>query len=177
MQGKKVLLFAPTFRETSQQNLDIFQHFPLDEVADTLGPDWCILVRLHPHVREALPPLPATCYDMTEYPDIKGLFLASDVLVADYSSVVVEYVLLNKPIILYAYDLEEYDRGFYGSYENEAPGILVRTKEELFAALQHPTVSANYDTFIKKQYDGITDGKASKRVVDTVCGSSNSHNL
>ena len=170
LKGKKILLYAPTFRETSQQNKDIFKYFSMEKVMEQLGEDWCILVRLHPHVREAMPKLPKGCYDMTEYSDIKGLFVVSDLLVADYSSVVVEYVLLGKPILLYAYDLEQYDRGFYGPYEEEAPGMLLRSEEEFLEALTKPFKMVHFDKFIEKQYDGILDGQSTKRVVDRVVG-------
>lgn len=166
LRKKKLVLYTPTFRETPKENDEIFQKFDMKKLSDALGEDWVILVRLHPQIRGTMPELPARCMDMTEYPDIKDLFIASDVLINDYSSTVVEYVLLQKPIILYAYDLDEYDRGFYNSYQESAPGILVRDMDGVIEAFSHLDVhTKRYQDFIKLQYDYL-DNNATKRIVD-----------
>lgn len=62
--------------------------------------------------------------------------MVADCLVTDYSSTVVEYVLLDKPIILFAYDLDKYDRGFYRDYRSTVPGDIAYSTEELLQLLQ-----------------------------------------
>ena len=75
---------------------------------------------------------------MTDYSDITDLYMVADCLVTDYSSTVVEYVLLDKPIILFAYDLDKYDRGFYRDYRSTVPGdIAYSQKRQDFAKLQY----------------------------------------
>lgn len=67
-------------------------------------------------------------------------------MVTDYSSTVVEYVLLDKPIILFAYDLDKYDRGFYRDYRSTVPGDIAYSTEELLQLLQK-----NVDNAQKRQ--------------------------
>lgn len=168
LREKKIVLYTPTFRETEQENNQILQKFDMQKLIDALGQEWVLLIRLHPQIRGYMPKLSERCMDMTEYPDIKDLFIVSDVLINDYSSTVVEYVLLQKPIILYAYDLYDYDRGFYNSYSENAPGVLVRNMEEVIEAFSHLDVQTKrYQDFIKQQYDYL-DQDATKRIVDMI---------
>jgi len=168
LRAKKIVLYTPTFRETEEENNQILQKFDMQKLVDALGEEWVLLIRLHPQIRGNIPKLPKRCVDMTEYPDIKDLFIVSDVLINDYSSTVVEYVLLQKPIILYAYDLDAYDRGFYNSYRETAPGVLVRNMDEMLDAFSHLDVQTNkYQDFIKQQYDYL-DQNATKRIVDII---------
>ncbi len=168
LKNKKIILYTPTFRETERENNEILQKFDMQRLVEGLGEEWILLVRLHPQIRGAMPKLPERCIDVTEYPDIKDLFIVSDVLINDYSSTVVEYVLLQKPIILYAYDLDYYDRGFYKSYRENAPGILVRDMEGVIDAFSHLNVQTKrYQDFIKQQYDYL-DGNATKRIVELI---------
>lgn len=131
LRGKKLLLYAPTFRSSDEENQKLLEWFDVNRVHEILGEDWVILVKMHPrfpvgHVKES-----DFCVDLTEYSDISDLYLVTDLFVTDYSSSVVEYALLDKPLLLYAYDLKRYDRGFYFPYEEMAPGRIARRQEEL----------------------------------------------
>ena len=85
------------------------------------------------------PSWPTGCIDVSIYPEIQELYLASDVLVTDYSSVFFDYALLRRPIAFYAFDLEAYRdklRGFYlPYYEATLPGPITQTQDELFDVL------------------------------------------
>lgn len=164
--GKKILLYVPTFRKESWENENILQQFDVSKVHKILGEDWQILVKLHPKfpVENELPE--DYCYDMTQYHDISDLFLVADLLITDYSSAVVEYVLLDKPVILYAYDLAEYDRGFYFHYEEQMPGEIAHDQEELLELLgKKADNSQKRQDFVKFQYDNI-NGKVCNRILD-----------
>ena len=134
--GKKVILYTPTFRKSDEENKTLLNHFNYREIRAQLGEDWAILIRLHPQIKKEVKITGSGCYDVTEYGDIKELFLVADVLINDYSSTVVEFALLKKPILLYAYDLEQYDRGFYRDYKKYAPGVIVYNEEELLSFLK-----------------------------------------
>lgn len=166
--GKKLLLYTPTFRQSPEENAGIWEHFDCSRIKEGLGEDWALLVRRHPQIAMPEKEMPEGCYDVTSYADSKELYVAADVLVNDYSSTVVEYALLQKPVVLFAYDLEEYDRGFYRDYRENAPGEIVTSQEELIKAVKEENKDMKkLQHFQKMQYDTM-DGGASRRVVDRV---------
>jgi CDP-glycerol glycerophosphotransferase len=119
--------------------------------------------------------------DVSSYPEIQELYLISDVLVTDYSSVFFDYASLGRPIVFYAYDLEKYRgtlRGFYLDYEKELPGPIVETEDDLLAALDDlDAVAAGFaerrQAFVER-FAAMDDGHAAERVVDAVFGPSRS---
>ncbi|KRM73112.1 CDP-glycerol glycerophosphotransferase family protein [Lacticaseibacillus brantae] len=132
-----VWLYAPTFRDDEAK----FQlQLDLDAFTQTF-PDTILLLRLHPHVADKVPDLSAWPHvqNVSQYPDIRDLYLISDQLITDYSSVFFDYALLNRPMVFYAYDLAKYGdqlRGFYYDYPTFVPGPVVENQTDLFAALQ-----------------------------------------
>lgn len=165
---KRLLLYTPTFRRTSRENLEIMEHFPMERLQELLGDSWVVLVKMHPKYPVSNIPRHSFCYDMTNYAHITDLYFVSDLLVTDYSSTVVEYVLLDKPVILYAYDLEEYDRGFYREYESSVPGEIAQNEEELLALLSGlGENSTRRQAFADMQYD-YKDNGATERILSVL---------
>ncbi|BCN29787.1 CDP-glycerol glycerophosphotransferase family protein [Anaeromicropila herbilytica] len=167
---KKVILYAPTFRNSEEENNKILSKFDCERMVKELGDEYIILIRMHPQIRPESRNIQAPCIDVTDYKDVKELYVLSDLLITDYSSVVVEYALLKKPMIFYAYDLEQYDRGFYDSYEELVPGKIVKDMDQLVHAISEIEKQENnqkHDEFLKKQYDYF-DGNSTKRVVDVI---------
>ena len=112
---------------------------------------------------------------MSSYPDIQDLFLMTDILITDYSSVMFDYAVLERPILFYAYDLEEYQndiRGSYLDYEKEVPGAIVKTQKELFEAIDNiEDIKIKYKSKLskfKQEYAPLDDGNAAKRIVEKV---------
>ena len=107
--------------------------------------------------------------DVSDYPDINDLYIASDILVTDYSSVFFDYSNLNRPVIFYMYDLEQYAgelRGFYLSLD-ELPGPIVRDEESLIReirAADGKEPDEKYKAF-RKRFNPYEDGKSSARVL------------
>lgn len=166
LQQKKILLFAPTFRMGETDNENILKQFCIEQIHETLGEDWVILIKMHPKFPTENIEESKYCYNMTHYHDISELYFVSDLLVTDYSSTVVEYVLLNKPVLLFAYDLNQYDRGFYRSYEETAPGMIAYSQEELLKYLSEKRDNmVKRQTFVKLQYDYI-DGRSTERIME-----------
>ncbi len=165
LKDKKILLYAPTFRRTEEENRNILEQFDISGIHDILGPEWVIFIRMHPKFPMENIIENSFCYNMTNYNDITDLYLVSDMLVTDYSSSVVEYALLNKPIILFAYDLPEYDRGFYFDYEEMMPGEIAHTQQEFYEILQKKCDNLlKRQNFVKFQYDNI-NGDACGRIL------------
>jgi Putative glycosyl/glycerophosphate transferases involved in teichoic acid biosynthesis TagF/TagB/EpsJ/RodC len=171
--GKKVLLYMPTFRKTAEENDAILKHFDSQKLIQELGEDYVLLIRMHPQIRPDARDIPKQCIDVTDHDDVKDLYVLSDLMIADYSSAVVEYALLNRPMIFYAYDLEQYDRGFYDPYEEMVPGPVVKNMDEVITAVKS-SMEHNFDQkrerFLERHYDH-PDGQATKRVVDLILDS------
>ncbi|MDO8147997.1 CDP-glycerol glycerophosphotransferase family protein [Isoptericola sp. b515] len=180
--GRKVVLYAPTFRDDKRDGRYWRQEveLDLDLMQERLGDDYVLLVRFHPLVRNPLPARHRSSgfvHDVSRYPDVQELLLLADVLVTDYSSVFFDYAVLERPMIFFAYDLETYRselRGFYLDYEESVPGPIVRTTDELADALANlDVVEAAHRERVqgfRRTYCGLDDGDASGRVVDQVFG-------
>ncbi|GGH76632.1 CDP-glycerol glycerophosphotransferase [Pullulanibacillus pueri] len=170
---KKVILYAPTWRVKNKFNIQL----DIEKMQNELGEDYILLLRLHYFVANGidLSPYKGFAYNMSAYEDIQELYLISDLLITDYSSVMFDYANLNRPILFFTYDLEHYRdqlRGFYIDLEAEAPGPLVKTNEALIHAVQH--VDDYRDLYGEKmakfrsKYCQFDNGTASKQVVEKV---------
>jgi CDP-glycerol glycerophosphotransferase len=118
---------------------------------------------------------PGFAVNVTAYPDITELYLASDVLVTDYSSTMFDYAVTGRPMLFFTYDLADYRdnlRGFYFDFEAEAPGPLLATSDEVIAAVRDvDAVAASYRDAYERfaaRFAPLDDGKAGARVCDRV---------
>ena len=151
---KRLLLYTPTFRKSQEENRAILENFPVQELHQVLGEEWVILIKMHPKYPGEAILENSFCYNMTDYSNIADLYFVSDMLITDYSSTIVEYVLLDKPMVLYCYDLPEYDRGFYRDYVKTVPGPVAGNREELLEKiLENCQEKEKRHTFAKLQYD------------------------
>lgn len=180
-EGKKVVLYAPTWRDDKyytrgKHKLDL--HLDLQRMYDRLGEDHVLLVRRHPRVVDSVPIVGKDfVYDVSLYPEIMELFLITDVLVTDYSSMMFDFANTGRPMLFFTYDLESYRdnlRGFYFDFEETAPGPLLTESDEVIAALLDiDEVAArsrtSYQRFVDR-FCPLDDGRAAARVVDRVFG-------
>lgn len=172
LNGKKLILYAPTFRDHEVEHPKIA--FDVNQVVAELPSDYVLGVRLHPFVAKSFQGIQLTenvkarVYDFSMEEDLNQLLLASDVLVTDYSSIIFEYCLLKRPMIFYAYDYKDFkeeQRGFYEPYESFVPGKIAYTQEELIGYLKNEENDLNrIEKFIKEQYR-YTDGNATNRLM------------
>ncbi len=174
---KRVVLYAPTWRDDLSHRRGQFKfdlRLDVEDARERLGDDHILLVRRHSNVVDSIPGAGnGFVHDVSEYPDIADLYLIADVMVTDYSSVMFDYAHLKRPMLFFTYDLEHYRdklRGFYFDFENDAPGPLIRTSEELVSALcDIDKVSADYAERYQRFHElfcDLDDGNASARVVD-----------
>ena len=171
--GRRILLFAPTFR--GDPVLDAWYEDSLDLAAmrEMLTPDWLLLLRLHPLVRDTArlaPDLAGFVVDVSDWPDMNELMFVADLLVTDYSSAIFEFALLERPMAFFAPDLDAYERerGFYFDYRSGVPGPVFETTRDLAAYV----AAGRFDTgrvraFAREWFD-VADGHASERLVDRV---------
>ncbi|MEO3786653.1 bifunctional glycosyltransferase family 2 protein/CDP-glycerol:glycerophosphate glycerophosphotransferase [Actinocorallia sp. B10E7] len=177
--GKKVVLYAPTWRDDQFYGVGRYKadwRLDLDLFEQELGADHVLVARLHPNVVDGAPDRPFV-YDASAYPDIGELYLASDLMVTDYSSVMFDYANLRRPMLFFTYDLAHYRdklRGFYFDFEKEAPGPLLETSEDLVEAIRGvDEISEKYaDVYaaFHAQFCSLDDGSAAARTVDRVFG-------
>ena len=164
--SKKIVLYAPTFRENMEDDVKITERFNIEEFAKELGEDYVLAVRLHPqvHTKKAF----ENAVDATDYPDVNEIIIDSDILITDYSSICMEFSMLDKPILFYAYDLEKYkmQRDFYFDYEEYVPGKICKSFEELVSSIKNNDFGKEKNENFKKFNFSFFDGKSSKRVVD-----------
>lgn len=169
--GKKLILYAPTFRDDPKRDEELLSHFDFERFQRELGENYCLMVRLHPQIHGGR--VPDSVINMTGYPNVRQLLLLTDILIADYSSIAVEYALLGRPIYLYAFDKEWYlnhDRGFYFDYELSAPGPILSSMEELIRALKDETWEKDKVLSFAKLHNDYFDDQSAKRVVDFYFG-------
>ena len=168
--GKKLVLYAPTFRENPEDDAAILDNFD-PKAFNERFPDSRLLVRLHPQVHSDTADLSGTT-DVGSFGNVKKLIRICDALITDYSSICMDFALLKKPVYFYAFDLEKYtaERAFYYDYESYVPGPVARDFSTLLNLL-NSNVSLTYekrrDDFVLKNF-GTPDGNASKRVADRI---------
>jgi CDP-glycerol glycerophosphotransferase len=177
--GHTAVLYAPTWRDDQLAEEHAPDHrLRLDpsRFAERLGSDHVLLVRLHYQVTDALDGIDVPhAVDVSDYPDIRDLLLAADVLVTDYASLQFDFAVTGKPILYFTYDLEHYRdelRQFYFDFEEIAPGPLLRTEQEVLDALSDIDRVADgyrdrYDRF-RARFCSREDGRATERVLALV---------
>lgn len=175
--NKKIMLYAPTWRDNEfygrgRYKFDI--QLDLDKMKETLGDEYIILLRMHYLIAENInvEKYDGFVIDFSSYEDIRDLYLVSDILLTDYSSVFFDYAILNRPMYFFTYDLESYRdtlRGFYFDFEKDAPGPLLFNTSEVIDAI----TSEEDEYYMKRQsfrntYTSLEDGLASDRVIKRV---------
>ncbi|MDF2607296.1 MAG: CDP-glycerol glycerophosphotransferase family protein [Bacillales bacterium] len=170
--NKKIILYAPTWRDNQfyakgKYRFDI--NMDLNLMRERLGENYVVLFRLHYLISENLDLslYEGFAFDFSNYEDIRELYLVSDILITDYSSVFFDYANLKRPMIFYVYDIEQYRdnlRGFYFDFEEEAPGPLVKTTEEVVEEIHLPT---EFDRFYQK-FCYLECGDSTRKVVERI---------
>ncbi len=179
---KKIILYAPTWRDNEfygQGRYKFKLQLDLDRLRAELGEEYIFIMRMHYLVVENfdLSAYEGFAYDFSKYEDIRDLYLISDMLITDYSSVFFDYANLSRPMIFFVYDIESYRdnlRGFYFDFEEKAPGPLVKTTEEVIKYIKEfeedGSLYMNTELFreFHERFCSWESGQSSKRVVERV---------
>ena len=171
--GKKIILFAPTYRgEGQQQAYYPYEKLDFGRIAEYCGDETVFLMKMHPFIGR-MPELDddmKKCIIDVSDEDLKELMKISDFMITDYSSVIYEYCLLDKPIIFYAFDRREYEvtRGFHWDFDEYAPGRICTTFDEVMDALI--TGECRQDKIPKFREFAFdhTDGHNTDRLIETL---------
>lgn len=180
-EGRKVLLYAPTWRDDSYRagvgyTFDYLIDF--DELRRELGEEWVVLFRPHYYIANHFDfsAYEGFVIDVSAWDDVNELYIAADALVTDYSSVMFDYAILRRPIMLFAPDYEKYAsdiRGFYFDL-SEIPGPCCVRTDELVGELRDldgywERYGAAYDAYVRR-FCPKDDGHAAERVIERVWG-------
>lgn len=180
--GANAILYAPTFRDNvtvSETQAHMVDFVDFARASRDLGPGHVILVRGHAFNRRLSERVAggAGVIDVTDYPEISDLCLASDVAVLDYSSLRFDFALTGKPMVFLVPDLADYRddmRGVLMPYEPTAPGPLVSSWEEAADWIRAPQrLRAQFEVDrerFRRDFTPLDDGQASARFVDRVIG-------
>lgn len=139
---KKIILYAPTFREFDYDSNGCILAPPinLEKWEKELSKDYCLLFRAHYEVNKVLNIKTNNfIFNVTNYPNLNELLKISDILISDYSSIIIDYSILERPIYAYAYDYEKYKekRGLYINIEEEYPNGIQKTEKELIKEIKN----------------------------------------
>lgn len=175
--GKKVLLYAPTFRgrvakAKSPNVLDVAQF------AEAFGDEYVLLFKHHPLVKNP-PEVPEKykdwfAMDVSNTMTIDDLICVSDICISDYSSLIYEFALFERPLVFLAHDLDKYFdwRGFYYKYDELTPGPIVSTNEELIDYIKNIDTRFDKQMVIdfKQKFMCACDGHATERIMELTFG-------
>jgi CDP-glycerol glycerophosphotransferase len=173
----RTVLYAPTYRDQVVDRRGRFRldlRLDLERLRAAVGEDSVILFRKHHYVIDAAPQTAdGFVRDVSSYPDGTELLLAADVLLTDYSSMMVDYANTGRPMLFFTYDLDAYAdeiRGFYLDFMATVPGPLLRTTDEVADALADLDAvrAAHADRYraFRDTFCELDDGRAAERVVD-----------
>lgn len=151
---KKVILYAPTWRMRN----DFEMMIDLKSFKESLSDDYVLILRMHHFAGKGLNlDNNDFVYDFSKYNSMEELYLVSDILVTDYSSAMFDYAILDRPIILFTYDMDEYVnsiRGIYFDLEDNKPGPICYTSKELEdIILNIDEYDKEYESYRKKFQD------------------------
>jgi CDP-glycerol glycerophosphotransferase len=172
--GKTVVLYAPTHREWHKDTTMVLD---VEDLALQLGPDYVVLVRAHYFYvkvgRSAVAGV-GQVVDVSEYPVVEDLYLAADVLITDYSSLMFDFAVLDRPIVVFAPDWPAYRllRGVYFDLMAEPPGVVATMYPDLLDAFRTGAYmddrAAEARLHFRRRFCYLDDGGAAERVVRRV---------
>lgn len=157
---KKVIMYAPTWRDSVDNGKSCSLCPPVDVVKweKELGGEYVILFRMHAYTNKLMGlEFNEVIRDFSSYPAINDLFKVADLFISDYSAAIFDYAILERPIVSFAYDYEEYRdlRGLYIDMEKEMPNGICRTQDEVIShikTMDYAEECRKTKTMIKDKY-------------------------
>lgn len=178
--NKKIILFAPTYRGVNLTKATYdFDKIDFDKMYSELKDDYILIVKWHPAIYDKIKlgkikvdysKYKDFIYEFSDKRDINDILLIADILITDYSSVIFDYSLLNKPVIYYTYDLEEYKktRGLYYPFEDYVYGEITENTEELIKVIKNPKMFESKRKKFNDLFMKSCDGKSTEKTYDYI---------
>lgn len=175
LKEKNIILFAPTFRGSGQADAYYpYENIDLEKIAELCKKGNNIfLIKMHPFIRKKIEiPQEYSEYimDFSDYPDINELFYITDILITDYSSNMYEFSLMNKPIIFYTFDLDNYEiiNKVHRPIREYAPGKVCLKFEEVIQTIENKDFETEKLKKFREDNFSIHDKKASDMIIDNI---------
>lgn len=171
--GKRIVLFAPTFRGNGQNTAYYdFKWINFSKIKEALGEQYCFLIKMHPFIKnlEELPEDDDFFLNITSHREINDFLFVTDVLITDYSSVIFEGALLDLNTVFFVPDLAEYilSRDFYYPFDDYMFGRMAKNEDELIEAIKEPDNDPEKREQFKVRFCEACDGKSTERVVENL---------
>lgn len=175
---RKIILYAPTYRANQHETGVGYvykEEIDFEKLQNEIGKEYIILFRPHYFIANAFDfhKYEGFVYNVADIDDVNELYIITDLLITDYSSVFFDFANLHRPILFYMYDLEHYrdeSNGFYIDLD-ELPGKIVKKEDDLINAIKQIDYDNVYDEKFKifnEKYNYLDDGNATKRVLDKI---------
>lgn len=178
LKDKNVVLIAPTYRGRKVEDATYdFDRLKLDNLDKELGDKYQIVVKWHPalynNIKRGIVGFDGEgVVDASSYSDINDLMVVADILVTDYSSVIFDWYLLEKPIIFFAYDLEEYEagRGLYYDFDEYVYGQVATDYEGFIDAIKREDLAVQKRQAFGDKFMRACDGRSTERTIEWIFG-------
>lgn len=167
--GKKVILYAPTFRGEG-----IFDNravtIDANKILKEIGEDYVFVYKLHPIIAKSEVEKDNPKIINMSFEDLYKTFSIADILISDYSAIIYDFSILEKQMILFAPDYKQYerDRGFYDNYKETMPGEVVETEKELIEIIKRKNCRNDKVINLKNEFFDYKDGKSAKRIANLI---------
>lgn len=180
LKNKKIIMFAPTYRGVSlASSYYQYDELDVDKIYKELNKDYVFIIKWHPGLAESsereefnkkIAKYKDFYLDFTHYRDINDLLLVTDVLVTDYSSVIFDYLLVDKPIIYFAHDLKEYEdgRGLYYKFNKYVYGDVAKNSNELIKSIKKGNMCEKEREAFRKTFMIECDGKSTEKTYNMI---------
>ena len=171
---KKVVLYAPTWRESSDggESCNIAPPIDIEKWRSELNDQFILIFRTHHNTSKMLGiEFDEFVRNGSDYPEVNDLLAIADFLITDYSCIMMDYCILGRPIIEFGYDYDEYSkvRGFYFDLDKEIPSHILRTEDQVINYIKNSDYAVECSKIKKFRDDHIEyGGNASKMCVDAI---------
>lgn len=174
LKDKKVILYAPTFRGFGKTRKSFNIEFDFNKIAKNISDEYVIALKLHPSVEisniKIYDENSEKVVNVSSYSDANDILTVTDLLISDYSSIIFDYSLLNRPMLFFAYDLDEYryDRDFYYEYEEFVPGPIAKTNDEIIDLINNWNFDLSKVEDFSEKFFVSRDGKNTERFIEEI---------
>lgn len=174
---KKVILYAPTWRDSTDngKSYSITPPINANRWESELKDNYVVLFRMHAYTNKLLGlEFNDTIRDFSNYPNVNDLFKVADILISDYSASIIDYSIMERPILCFAYDYEEYkkDRGLYLDYTTEIPSGILKTEDDVLnylKSMDYKIECVKTKKMIKEKFL-VYGGDATKKCIEILLG-------